>query len=97
MVSNGLAESLGGPLVVENTKPGLEGLVKWAEEVCPKHRLKDVVALVEMTGRYHRSPRNVLKKHWTVGMPHSLGTATPGTSPTLNGVFAGVSALRAAP
>jgi transposase len=77
-------------LEVDNTSFALEALVAEVKAQAERHGLKDLVAAIEQTGRYHVPIRQVLRKHWDVQMVHPYATkqlrqpADPGnkTDPT---------------
>jgi len=52
--------------VVENTAPALQALVERVKALCQSHRLKDLVAGIERTGRLHVPIQQTLRPFWTV-------------------------------
>jgi len=62
------------PLEVDNSGPALDRLVETVRLEMERHGLKDLVAAIERTGRFHHPIRTVLRRHWTVKMVHPFAT-----------------------
>lgn len=74
-----------GPTTILNNKPSIDSTIQQLKREMENHGLKDMVAGIERTGRYHEPIRRALKSHWDVVMIHPFATkqlrqpAAPGT------------------
>jgi transposase len=74
LLGNFYGQVLMGPVEVSNTRFGMECIVDTVRLELEKHGLKDLVAGIERTGRYHAPIRRALKAHWEVRMIHPFAT-----------------------
>jgi transposase len=64
------------PREYRNTAVDMRAMVADVEKAVEEQGLKDVVAGVEMTGRYHSLVKRTLRKRWKVRMIHPFATST---------------------